>query len=243
MPLGEDALDAWALFTGIPPTEEIRRDIIQKMVRELRERGHQFTTGIITSLAYFRLLSDYGYADDAYAVHTRKDWPSIKHFMHNLSQGNSINENFHIKKLSAYNLGGPCHADFAQLADWFWYGLGGLRPDEAHPGLKHFTLAPQIPSKMAWAKIAHESPYGKIVSSWKRDGDQIRWEVTVPPNSTATALIPTTDVATIRESGKAVAQTGLTTAAGPCETTRIELLPGSYVFEFQRKIQTQPANP
>jgi alpha-L-rhamnosidase len=152
--------------------------------------------------------------------------------MNNLSQSNSLYESFFVKKRERV-ASSACHADWSQLADWFWYGLGGLRPDEAHPGLKHFTLAPQIPGKMAWAKIAHESPYGNIISSWKRGGDQIRWEVTVPPNSTATALIPTTDAATIRESGKAVAQAGLTTAMGPCETTRIELLPGAYVFEFQ----------
>jgi alpha-L-rhamnosidase len=243
MPEGEDTLDAWALFTGIPPTEELRRDIIRKMVRELRERGHQFTTGMITSLAYFRLLSDYGYADDAYAVYTRKDWTSINYFMYNLCQPNSLFEWFHIQKRTQSKNGSSCHAGWAMLSDWFWYGLGGLRPDESHPGLKHFTLAPQIPGKMAWAKIAHESPYGKIISSWKRDGDRIRWEVTVPPNSTATALIPTTDVATIRESGKTVAQAGLTATAGPCETTRIELVPGAYVFEFQRKIQTSPVNP
>jgi alpha-L-rhamnosidase len=204
MPLGEDTLDAWALFTGIPPTEEIHRDIMRKMVRELRERGHQFTTGVITSLAYLRLLADYGYADDAYAVYTREESPSIKHFMHNLSQNNSIYEGFHIEKRSdwEFGIGSPCHADFACLSDWFWYGLGGLRPDESHPGLKHFTLAPQIPGKMAWAKIAHESPYGKIVSSWKRDGDLVRWEVTVPPNSTATALIPAARAEDIREAGK-----------------------------------------
>jgi alpha-L-rhamnosidase len=240
--LGEDTLDAWALFTGIPPTEEIRRVIMRKMVRELRERGHHFTTGVMTSLSYFRLLADYGYADDAYAVYTRKEWPSFKHYMNNLSQSNSLYESFFIKKRASV-AASACHAGWAQLADWFWYGLGGLRPDEAHPGLKHFTLAPQIPSKMAWAKIAHESPYGKIISSWKRDGDQIRWDVTVPPNSTAIALIPTTDIATIRESGKTVAQAGLTATTGPCETVRIELIPGAYVFEFQRKNQTSPAKP
>ena len=151
--------------------------------------------------------------------------------MRQLCGPGAITENYHVKE--SYSAASYCHADFAQLADWFWYGLGGLRPDENHPGLKHFTLAPQIPTKMAWAKIAHESPYGKIVSSWKQADGKTVWEVTVPPNSTATALIPAADAAAIREGGKTLAEAKLAAEPGPHGTTRCELAPGSYRFEFQ----------
>ncbi len=40
-----------------------------------------------------------------------------------------------------------------------------------------------------WVKCAYESHYGKIVSNWKTEANQLTWEVTVPVNSTATVYI------------------------------------------------------
>jgi alpha-L-rhamnosidase len=50
---------------------------------------------------------------------------------------------------------------------WFYYGLGGLRPDIRHPGFKHFDLVPQVPTELDHAAIWHQSPYGRIESDWK----------------------------------------------------------------------------
>ena len=35
----------------------------------------------------------------------------------------------------------------------------------------------------------YESPYGEIVSNWKIETNEFEWEVTIPPNSTATVYI------------------------------------------------------
>ena len=34
------------------------------------------------------------------------------------------------------------------------------------------------------------TPYGELRSAWTLDGDAFHWEVTVPPNTTATAYLP-----------------------------------------------------
>ena len=123
----------------------------------------------------------------------------------------------------------------AGWAHWFYYGLGGLRPDWRSPGFKHFVLAPQIPRKIEWARITHESPYGDILSSWKRTGDTVRWEVTVPANSTASALIPASGAGAVREGGKPLKDTGLTSSPGEQGTVKVELTAGSYSFDFKAK--------
>ena len=51
-------------------------------------------------------------------------------------------------------------------------------------------------------KCHHDSPYGRIVSNWKRDGGKLTMEVTAPPNSTATVFVPAKDAAGVTESGK-----------------------------------------
>jgi alpha-L-rhamnosidase len=36
---------------------------------------------------------------------------------------------------------------------------------------------------------SYESHYGKIVSNWKTEANQLHWEVTIPANSTATVYV------------------------------------------------------
>ena len=55
---------------------------------------------------------------------------------------------------------------------------------------------------LQWVNANHDSPYGRIVSNWKRDGEKLTMEVTVPPNSTATIFVPAKDAAGVTESGK-----------------------------------------
>jgi len=85
---------------------------------------------------------------------------------------------------------------------WFYEGLAGIRPDPAYPGFKHFTLRPGIVKSVDWVECSYQSPYGKIVSNWKREGDTLTMNVTIPPNTTATVFIPAKDAATVTESGK-----------------------------------------
>ena len=46
--------------------------------------------------------------------------------------------------------------------------------------------------------------YGKIISSWKRDGDKLSMNIVVPPNTTAEITIPAKDVKMITENNKEI---------------------------------------
>jgi alpha-L-rhamnosidase len=76
------------------------------------------------------------------------------------------------------------------MTRWLYEDLCGIRPDPAAPGFKHFFLEPKIPAELDSAGTEFQSPYGKVASAWKRDGDSIRWNVTVPWNTTATVKLP-----------------------------------------------------
>jgi alpha-L-rhamnosidase len=41
-----------------------------------------------------------------------------------------------------------------------------------------------------------------IVSHWKRVGDTFDWQVSIPPNTTATVYVPATDATGVTESGQ-----------------------------------------
>jgi alpha-L-rhamnosidase len=107
---------------------------------------------------------------------------------------------------------------------WFYEGLAGIRPDPAKPGFKHFTLRPSIVESVDWVECSYLSPYGKIVSNWKletgstfastfakatADGKatadkNLKLDVTIPPNTTATVYVPTKEAAAVTESGSTI---------------------------------------
>jgi alpha-L-rhamnosidase len=54
-------------------------------------------------------------------------------------------------------------------------------------------------------RAEYRSVRGPIRSSWKREADRITWDVTIPPNTTATVYVPTPDPAKIKEGGAPIA--------------------------------------
>jgi alpha-L-rhamnosidase len=130
--------------------------------------------------------------------------------------------------------GSISHGDFTQMNRWFYYGLGGLRPVIKHPGFKHFDLVPQVPSELDHASVWHQSPCGRIKSAWRKEDGRLLWNVTVPPNSTATAHIPAAAKEAVTESGKPLSQAeGVKFLKMEDNRTICELQSGSYRFETE----------
>jgi alpha-L-rhamnosidase len=93
------------------------------------------------------------------------------------------------------------HSTFTSPGGWFYQGLGGIRADETAPGFKKIIIKPAIEGDLKWVKATHNSSYGEIKSSWDFRNGRVTMHVTVPPNTTATIFVPTSDVKTVTENG------------------------------------------
>jgi alpha-L-rhamnosidase len=93
------------------------------------------------------------------------------------------------------------HSCFTSPSGWFYQGLAGIRPDPTAPGFKKIIIKPAVVGDLIWVKCHHDSPYGSIVSNWKKEGDQLTMEVTIPANTTATVYVPAKDASGVTESG------------------------------------------
>jgi alpha-L-rhamnosidase len=76
------------------------------------------------------------------------------------------------------------------LAVWMYEYLAGIRSDPDQPGFRHILIRPYPAGDLTFVKASHQTPYGTIVSSWKRDGGAFTLDVTIPPNTTATVTLP-----------------------------------------------------
>ena len=86
--------------------------------------------------------------------------------------------------MNSYN-----HYAYGAVGNWMYSNVCGIKCDEEKPGYKHIIFEPQIGEGLEYATAGLESPYGNIVSSWEKQGDNIKYVFTIPANTTATICI------------------------------------------------------
>lgn len=123
------------------------------------------------------------------------------------------------------------HYSFGAVGQWMMAYSLGIQRDE--PGFKKFKLQPEPDptGQMTWARGYYDSMYGRITSSWKVENGLLRYEATVPPNSTATLYLPASSLESVTEGGKKFPRAkGLTFVKFEDNKAIFELTSGTYNF-------------
>jgi len=83
-----------------------------------------------------------------------------------------------------------CHPMFGTITEWFYRWLAGIRPDPENPGFEKFIINPSIPEGLEFVNCTYNSPFGEIVSNWKKQPGTIQYEITIPAKSSADVTLP-----------------------------------------------------
>jgi alpha-L-rhamnosidase len=169
-----------ALYWGIVPEEWINL-VAENLAKRVIADGKHIDVGLLGSKTILNALSENGYTDLAYEVAAQKTYPSWGWWVVNGST--TLPENWKAGVASQN------HIMFGEISAWYYKALGGIKADPENPGFKHIHLEPNFVSGLNNFEAKHDGPYGEIVSSWKREGENIHYNVTVPANSTATLHI------------------------------------------------------
>lgn len=51
-------------------------------------------------------------------------------------------------------------------------------------------ICPHPDKVLGYAKASYQSPYGRIESGWKYDGDKVTYEFEIPSNTHAEVILP-----------------------------------------------------
>lgn len=186
---GSQTADAMALCFGLAPEGE-ESLVAASLVRDIREkRGLHHTVGIMGLRFLFEALSKSGHGDVALALLHQDSYPSFGDLLRR--GATTLWEYWGEPEVDAAE--GPRSLNHPMMGgydNWFFNTLAGIRPDEARPGFRHFTLQPLPPPGLEWVRAHHDSPLGRITSEWRIANKRFEWKVTVPPGSTATARLP-----------------------------------------------------
>ena len=173
-----------ALHWKIVPGDMIAK-VAENLNKKVEETNFHLDVGVLGAKALLNALNDNGYSASAYKVAVQDTYPSWGWWI--VNGATTLLENWNLKAERDIS---DNHMMFGEIGGWFFKGVGGIKPDENAPGFKNVILTPAFPQELNYFTATHESPYGKIVSSWKRSKNKINYEVVVPPNSTATITFP-----------------------------------------------------
>ncbi|MCC6822345.1 MAG: family 78 glycoside hydrolase catalytic domain [Verrucomicrobia subdivision 3 bacterium] len=190
-------------FDMVPPEERPR--VFGHLVKKITEetKGH-VGTGLVGGQWLNRVLTDGGRPDIVYRFATNTAYPSWGYMVEKgattvweLWNGDTADP--------AMNSGNHVML-VGDLVIWFYECLAGIKSDPAQPGFKHIIMKPHPVGDLRFVKATHRSPYGTIASAWKRDETQFDWQITVPPNTTATVYVPAAGLEMVSE-GRGPART------------------------------------
>jgi alpha-L-rhamnosidase len=116
------------------------------------------------------------------------------------------------------------------VGEWMYRTAAGIDTDGV--AYKQITLRPEPAEGLNSANASYDSTRGKITCGWKRERQQLVVTLTIPPNTSATAYIPTKDSAKITESNEIAArQPGVKFLWTERGAAVFKLDSGSYEFE------------
>ncbi len=172
-----------ALYWGIVP-DKYRDSVAANLAKRVHADNDHIDVGLLGSKTILNALSENGYGDLAYTLASQKTYPSWGRMIE--VGATTLYENWVVDADKDISLN---HIMFGEISAWFYKALGGINVDANNPGFKHFFLKPNFVKELPYFKAEFISPYGKIISDWKRSKNIIHYKVLIPPNSAATLML------------------------------------------------------
>jgi alpha-L-rhamnosidase len=167
------------------------------LLREIAAHKGRISTGFVSTPYLLDVLADLD-PEACWRLATAREFPSW-HSM-TLGSGNDLLKETWAGGMALMpSLGGS-------FARWCHRALGGIKPDPDGPGFRKIIIRPTLVSSLDWVQCHHDSPYGRIVSNWRKQGAKLNMEVTIPANTAAVIYVPAKDAAGVTESGTSAAK-------------------------------------
>ncbi|TDQ06948.1 glycoside hydrolase family 78 protein [Pedobacter metabolipauper] len=172
--------------------EDQRQQAAQRLARNVRDYGNHLTTGFLGTPYLCHVLSRFGYSDVAYDLLLQESYPS---WLYPVKMGATTiwerwdgikpDGSFQTISMNSFN-----HYSYGAVGDWMYRSMAGINSDASGPGYKKIRIAPKPGRSITNVSADLETAYGMVRSSWKIEGGLFKLDVTIPPNTTATVVLP-----------------------------------------------------
>ena len=174
---------ALALYMDLVP-EGHKEAVARKLSEAVAASDNHLNYGVIGSKTVLRMLTKYGYVDQAYAIAVAPGEPSYADWVR---KGYTTSLEMWVAKDNLRM--SDNHVFLGDITAWMMSDLTGIQPDPDSPGFSHFYIRPHFPEELNYANASYQSVAGTIMSKWKRSGDAVKISITVPGNTAATVEV------------------------------------------------------
>lgn len=171
--------------------EEAQKAAFAHLARTTIEGNYTIQSGFFGTGPINPMLSLGGYSTLAGQTMTQTAYPS---WLYPITQGattiwerwnsytkeEGFGENNSMNSFNHYSLG--------SVLSWLYESVLGIKRCAKYPGYKHFILQPEFET-FRYAKGGIDTPHGRIESAWEREGSQIHYTCTIPPNTSARVIL------------------------------------------------------
>jgi alpha-L-rhamnosidase len=175
---------ALALYFGLTEdTEEFR--VLEGLLKVIESGQGHIDAGVVGTKAVINSLLMYGAGRVLYEMTDKREFPGWGYWIEELG-ATTLYQNWDGSQSRN-------HIMFGSIGDYFYKGLAGINIDNNKPGFSNIIISPSLDNDITWVRAGHDSYYGMIKSAWEKDGNDIIFEITIPPNTTAEVHIPGND--------------------------------------------------
>jgi alpha-L-rhamnosidase len=175
-----------SLFMDLAP-EAARELTARELVKRLKANGNKLDTGFVGTAYLCRALSASGNGRLAYSLLLNEEYPG---WLYEVKLGATTvwerwNSLLPDGSISGTGMNSLNHYAYGAIAEWMYRNMCGINPDERYPGFRRFTLRPEPDRRLHYARASVQSAMGEIKSSWEYTDGGIKYDFTVPFDTSA----------------------------------------------------------
>lgn len=160
-------------------------------LNELVKHAGHLETGFVGTPYLLHALSDNGYAETAYDLLLRREYPS---WLYPISKGaTTVWEHWDGIKpdgtMWSTDMNSFNHYAYGAVADWMYGAAAGINSDPDRPGFEHIIFRPVTDRRLDFVKASIDTRRGTVASEWRRENGRIKYIFTVPEGCCASAVI------------------------------------------------------
>lgn len=160
-------------------------------LNELVKRAGHLETGFVGTPYLLHALSDNGYAETAYDLLLRREYPS---WLYPISKGaTTVWEHWDGIKpdgtMWSTDMNSFNHYAYGAVADWMYGAAAGINSDPDRPGFEHIIFRPVTDERLNFVRASIDTRRGTVASEWRRENGRIKYIFTVPEGCGASVII------------------------------------------------------
>ena len=153
-----------------------KKAALEVLLDIIHEADDHLDTGCIGARIIFHILARYGYADLAYKMIVRPDYPSYGYWI----VGENATSLFEAFQRPGEVPNSKNHHFFGDISSWFFKYISGVKINPFARNVKEIEISPNFIDGLDYAEGYQYHLNGKISSHWEKVGENYKITVNIP---------------------------------------------------------------